>query len=218
MHVRFGDFTLDTASRRLRHGDVERHLSPKAFDFLRLIIEHRPRVVSKAELHAWLWPSTSVAEATLNSLVAEVREALGEKSGAGHGFIRTVHRIGYAFDGAATDLQPPPATPAGHPPRCWIMWEAGEMALADGEYLIGRDGGAAVWLESTTVSRHHARIRVEGGAATIEDLGSRNGTILRGERITAPAPLAHGDEIRLGSVVMTFRSIGVADLAETQGL
>ena len=101
MNVRFGEFTLDTESRQLRQGDLERHLSPKGFELLRLLIESRPRALSKAELHERLWPATFVSEATLSSLVAEVREALGEQARGGR-FVRTVHRFGYAFKGDAT--------------------------------------------------------------------------------------------------------------------
>jgi pSer/pThr/pTyr-binding forkhead associated (FHA) protein len=55
------------------------------------------------------------------------------------------------------------------------------------------------------VSRRHARIVVSGDRALVEDLGSKNGTHVRGERITTPADLVDGDEIRIGSVVVTFR-------------
>ena len=51
MQVRFDDFMLDTETRQLRHGDAERHLSPKAFELLRVLVENRPRALSKAELH-----------------------------------------------------------------------------------------------------------------------------------------------------------------------
>ena len=60
MQVQFGKFMLDTESRQLRHGDIERHLSPKAFELLRLLIECRPAAISKAQLHERLWPSTFV--------------------------------------------------------------------------------------------------------------------------------------------------------------
>ena len=53
MQVRFDDFMLDTETRQLRHGDAERHLSPKAFELLRVLVENRPRVLSKAELHEY---------------------------------------------------------------------------------------------------------------------------------------------------------------------
>lgn len=213
MHVRFGEFTLDTESRQLRQGDAEHHLSPKAFELLRLLIENRPRALSKAELHERLWPSTFVSDATLTSLVAEVRTALGEKAAAGD-FVRTVHRFGYAFKGDATTVAESRQPAAGRP-RSWVIWESGQVALPDGEHLLGRDADVTVWLESPTVSRHHARIRVTGLDATIEDLESKNGTYLRGERLQAPAPLADGDEIRLGSVLVKFRSEATVGSTQT---
>src|SRR5688500_18218563 len=112
MHVRFGEFTLDTDSRRLRQRDDERHLSRKGFEFLRLLIENRPRVLSKVELFERLWPSTFVSDATLTSLVAEVRAALGERASSGR-VIRTVHRFGYAFNGTAMEMIPGGGSPDG---------------------------------------------------------------------------------------------------------
>jgi DNA-binding winged helix-turn-helix (wHTH) protein len=214
MQVQFGDFTLDTESRQLRHGADERHLSPKGFDLLRLLIDNRPRALSKEELHTRLWPSTFVSDATLSSLVAEVREALGEKAKDGL-LVRTVHRFGYAFAGTATELGPRPRTRADKA-RCWVVWEFGQVALADGEHLLGRDSDVAVWLESPTISRHHARIRVSDDSATIEDLGSKNGTYLRGERLAEPSALQDGDEIRLGSVPITIRLVKTLGSTVTQ--
>jgi len=213
MQVHFGEFTIDTGSRQLRRGEAECHLSPKGFELLRLLIENRPRALSKEELHEHLWPATFVSEATLTSLVAEVRAALGETASSGR-FLRTVHRFGYAFNEA------PPAAAASTSSadaraRCWIVWQSGQVGLTDGDHLLGRDGDVAVWLESPSVSRHHARIRVRGTAATIEDLASKNGTYLRGERLAKPSPLTDGDEIRLGSVLVKFRSTD-AGITETQ--
>ncbi|HXD16458.1 MAG TPA: FHA domain-containing protein [Vicinamibacterales bacterium] len=213
MQVRFGEFTIDTESRQLRRNDAECHLSPKAFEFLRLLIEHRPRALSKAELHERLWPSTFVSEATLTSLVAEVRGALRETARDGH-FVRTVHRFGYAFNGTATAHEGPAPQPP-HRARCWIVWQWGQVGLIDGEHVLGRDADVAVWLESPSVSRHHARIRVSGAGATIEDLASKNGTYVRGERLARPSPLADGDEIRLGSVLVKFRLVD-SGVTETQ--
>jgi len=56
------------------------------------------------------------------------------------------------------------------------------------------------------VSRHHARIVVDGARAVLEDLGSKNGTSVRGRRLTAPAELQDGDEIGIGPAVLVFRS------------
>lgn len=203
MQVRFGEFTIDTDSRQLRRGDSERHLSPKAFEFLRLLLEYRPRALSKSELHDRLWPSTFVSDATLTSLVAEVRSALDE-SARNERFLRTIHRFGYAFNGEAVEIRTA-AQSIDDRVRCWIVWDSGQVGLRDGIHLLGRDGDVTVWLESPTVSRHHARIRVTGMDATIEDLDSKNGTFLRGDRLTGPASLADGDEIGLGSVLVRFR-------------
>jgi DNA-binding winged helix-turn-helix (wHTH) protein len=214
MQVRFGDFTLDTDSRQLRQGETERHLSPKGFELLRLLIENRPRALSKEELHARLWPATFVSDATLSSLVAEVRDALGETAKGGR-FVRTVHRFGYAFEGAASGVGPH-ARSVDDRARCWIIWEFGQVALRDGEHLLGRDADVAVWLESPTISRHHARIRITGHDVTIEDLGSKNGTQLRGEPVVGQSPVKDGDEIRLGSVAIRFRIPDTPGSTQTQ--
>jgi DNA-binding winged helix-turn-helix (wHTH) protein len=134
MPLGFGEFTLDTESRQLRQGDVERHLSPKGFELLRLLLDNRPRALSKAELHERLWPSTFVSEATLSSLVGEVREALGERAGRAR-FVRTVHRFGYAFKGTATELASQSQPRDGV--RCWIIWEGDKSAWARGRICSG---------------------------------------------------------------------------------
>jgi DNA-binding winged helix-turn-helix (wHTH) protein len=213
MRLRFAEFTLDTDSRQLYRGDAERHLSLKAYDLLCLLVENRPRALSRAELHERLWPSTFVSEATLTSVVAEVREALGEHAKAAR-FVRTVHRFGYAFQGDAGDVVGrAERTPQNV--RCWIIWEFGQAALSEGTHLLGRDSDVAIRLECPTISRHHARVRVTAAEVTIEDLGSRNGTLLRGVPLSAPIPLVDGDEIRLGSVPVKVRIVGPGSSTET---
>ena len=93
---------LDGDTRRLLRGPAQEpvHLSPKAYELLWVLVEMRPRAIAKSELHEKLWPSTFVSEATLASLVAELREALGER-GRDARFIRTVHGFGYAFSADA---------------------------------------------------------------------------------------------------------------------
>ena len=129
--------------------------------------------------------------------------------------MRTVHRFGYAFEGTATEVSTRGHLPAERA-RCWIIWEWGQVALTDGEHLLGRDGDVTVWLESPSVSRHHARVRVSSTEVTIEDLSSKNGTYLRNERLLSPSPLTDGDEIRLGSVVVKLRIVGSGGATETK--
>ena len=214
MQIRFGSFCLDTDRRLLLQGDEARHLSPKGLELLQLLVASRPRALSKAELHERLWPSVFVSEATLSSLVAEVRSAMGESAQSG-GFVRTVHRYGYAFNGDAVESEPQARTPANRT-KCWVIWEFGQVALPEGEHLLGRAGDVAVWLESPTISRHHAKIVVDGERATIEDLASKNGTFLRSERLASPVQIADGDELRLGSVAVTFRMTGGAGSTVTR--
>ena len=214
MQIRFGPFSLDTDRRLLLHGDEPRHLSPKGLELLQLLVASRPRALSKAELHERLWPAVFVSDATLSSLVAEVRSAMGESAHSG-GFVRTVHRYGYAFNGEAVEVGVQ-APPAANRTKCWIIWEHGQVALSEGEHLLGRASDVAVWLESPTISRHHAKILVTAEHATIEDLASKNGTFLRSERLASPAQLVDGDELRLGSVPVTFRMTGAAGSTMTR--
>ena len=61
------------------------------------------------------------------------------------------------------------------------------------------------WIDLNSVSRRHARILVADGVATIEDLGSRNGTHVNGERIEKPTKLGNGDKIKIGAASLVFR-------------
>ncbi len=75
----------------------------------------------------------------------------------------------------------------------------GEMfKLPDGEAVIGRSRRTDVCLPDDGVSREHAKIRSHGGQVVIEDLGSRNGTLINGERVHGTAPLKDGDKIQVG--------------------
>ena len=205
MRFRFGEFTLDPASRQLFRGTKVIHISPKAFDVLRILLERRPAAVSKAELHDLVWPGTFVADASLTMVIAEVRRVLGDEAQAPR-FVRTVHRFGYAFCGNAGDVLPAEPDPPGHEsPLAWLVWSGRALVLRDGENVIGRDPRCDVWLDAAGVSRRHARIVVTRGAATLEDLGSKNGTVLRNTPIGATMPLRDGDVIQFGSVEARFR-------------
>jgi hypothetical protein len=155
-------------------------------------------------LNHHLWPDTFVSEINLATLVAELRRALGEDAGNPR-FIRTVHRRGYAFAGTATEDSPSSETSVDSFGSHWVVWEAGQVRLAKGDNLLGRGRRVTVWLDSPTISRRHAKIVVIGLHVTVEDLGSRNGTFVRGEKVTSPVPINDGDEIRLGSVVLRYR-------------
>ncbi len=200
MQFRFERFTLDTGTRQLllEHDPV--HLSPKAFDLLGALIENRPLALGKHDLHERLWPGTFVSDTSLSTLINEIRTALGD-SARGARLVRTVHRYGYAFCGTAESTTP--GREAGAP-TSWIRWAERDLPLVDGLNVIGREIGCAVRIDRPEVSRRHASIVVTGVNASIEDLGSRNGTFVGEEAVSAPRTLRDGDEIRLGTVAVTF--------------
>jgi DNA-binding winged helix-turn-helix (wHTH) protein len=70
MRLVFGDFTLDRTTRQLLRGGEPRHLEPKAFELLDLLVGRRPAAVTKAEIRDRLWPDTFVSESNLTGLVA----------------------------------------------------------------------------------------------------------------------------------------------------
>jgi len=177
------------------------HLSPKAFELLKVLIDNRPRALSKNELHQHLWPATFVSEANLASLIAEIREALADPARHSR-FIRTAHRFGYAFCGEETPTADAPSTALAS--FCWLLQDGRRLPLQPGENILGRDDDG-IRIDSATVSRRHARISISGGEAILEDLGSKNGTFVRGEPVLAPVRLNDGDEVRTGSVVFRFR-------------
>jgi DNA-binding winged helix-turn-helix (wHTH) protein len=201
--LHFGEFAADFESRQLSRGSEAVPLGPKAFELLELLLRSRPRALSKAQIRDRLWPRTVASESNLTTLVNELRAALGDR-GRKSRFIRTVYGFGYAFSGEATEVDVA-RTGSGRATRLRLFLDDREIALREGENLLGRMDDGAAWLESPTVSRRHARIVVEGGKATLEDLGSKNGTFLRGEKITSPRVLADRDEILLGRVHLTFR-------------
>ena len=203
MRATFGDFTLDGDLRRLHGPSGEIHLSPKAFDLLLLLVENRSRVISKGELLQRLWPDTFVVDTNLAGLIAEIRNALGDDAKEPR-FVRTAHRVGYAFAADVVDTRDA-SSPAIRASLCWLIMDGRRIPLQPGDNILGRDGGGGLSIESPSVSRRHARISVANERATIDDLGSKNGTYVRGERIANPVPLNDGDEVRIGSVVLQFR-------------
>lgn len=216
--TRFADFVLDHDTRELCRGRTQIKLSPKAFQLLELLVRNRPKAMSKTVLQEQLWPKTYVVEKNLVNLVAEIREALGDDP-AQPQFVRTVHRYGYAFQELSGMAAPgTPAASPRHAASFRIVWATGRAGLGDGEHFIGRDPDLRLFLDSPGVSRRHALIRVAGDMATIEDLGSKNGTFIGDRRLTSAVALADGDVIKVGSVQLTIKALRARGPTETEPL
>jgi pSer/pThr/pTyr-binding forkhead associated (FHA) protein len=79
--------------------------------------------------------------------------------------------------------------------------------LSTGRNVIGRGTEADIRLPDTGVSRKHVDVVLDGGTATVEDLGSTNGTLVNGRRVNRQA-LVDGDVIRIGHSVLVYRQDG----------
>jgi len=130
-------------------------------------------------------------------------------------FVRTVHGFGYAFSGEATEGTSA-SVPTGRP-AAQVIWGKWVLPLQAGENVFGREEDARVRVDSPGVSRRHARIVLRAGQATLEDLGSKNGTFLGERRLEAPASLEDGDTFRLGREVFVFRTSTLESATQTEG-
>lgn len=215
MRYDFGQCHLDTESRQVTLHGASMHLSPKAFELLRLLIEDRPRVIPKAELMRRLWPDSFVEEANLPVLIGEARAAVGD-AGAGL-IIKTHHRVGYGF---AADVRETPASRV-RPPAAPLMLvlvvmpEGRRIPLASGVNIVGRDREADVRIADPSVSRRHARIVVDGDTASVDDLESKNGTRVGGVAVSQPVRLAKGDVVAFGAIETRFETQPFDETATT---
>jgi hypothetical protein len=166
-----------------------------------------------------IWSDVAVTDDALRFQVSELRKAFGAD---GEAFIRTVPREGYRWE-----------APVRKETLHRFEWGYRERGDTEGEVrhrliLASRDRAFRerkrhkkgserfLWIDHTAVSRRHARIVFSSGGATLEDLGSKNGTDLKGERTHNPVPLHDGEEIRIGPVAMTFRVLSRVGTTETE--
>jgi phosphoserine phosphatase RsbU/P len=102
-----------------------------------------------------------------------------------------------------------PKAPQPAPLRLHIVPAEGspfDYVLEADSVVIGRSSSAGLTLVDRSLSRQHSRIFREGDKTLIEDLGSRNGTLLNGRLIEAPTPIRPGDAIRLSGSVLAVLS------------
>src|SRR5215470_12715908 len=202
MRLAFDGCVFDGETREFFLRGQAVHLPVKTFRLLELLLESRPRAIAKEKLMETLWPGVFVAEGNLARLVAELRGAIGDDAHEPK-FIRTIHGFGYAFAGDVEPMTSQADPVFGTVFR--LLWKDREIALRQGENILGREREAVAWIDVHSVSRRHARIVVSGERVTLEDLGSKNGTFLSGRPVTEPTPLRDGDRLRIGSVEMTLR-------------
>jgi len=171
---------------------------------LACLADHTGQVVTKQQLIATVWEKEFVTEGALTRCIAILRRILGDDARQPR-YVENIPRRGYRLvmpTQAISDRQ------SARPPQrslCWLSFGERRFVLSDGENVIGRASDAAVHIDSKSVSRHHARVEVSGVQATVEDLGSKNGTFLDGRRLDATCELHDGDQVTIGSVILEFR-------------
>jgi DNA-binding winged helix-turn-helix (wHTH) protein len=213
MTVVFGDCVFDRASRELTCRGAVVHGGPKLLALLELLLDARPRALTKDEIHKSLWGATFVSDATLTSLVAELRAAIGDDARSPR-FIRTIHGYGYRFFGEATVATPCPSSDV-LATTCRVIVGDRDIVLPVGEHVLGRSGDASIVVDEAGVSRHHARITIDAHTATLRDLGSKNGTVVNGSAVEGAVRLTDGAIIVLGATALTFRIVEALGSTET---
>jgi pSer/pThr/pTyr-binding forkhead associated (FHA) protein len=160
--------------------------------------------MSKQDLIDAVWRTEYIAYTTLTHAIAEIRRALGDDA-RNPQYIETISRRGYRIVAPVQHLEQDPS--GSRPPSRTPVIEIGSRTvyLRAGENVIGRTREAEVFVDSQRVSRRHARILVDGDRATIEDLGSKNGTQVGGREVCDRHELCSGDEIQVGTEVLVFR-------------
>ena len=213
MPLVFGDCVFHRERRELLHRGTVVTAGPKLLGLLELLLDARPRALTKDEIHKTLWSGTFVSDATLTSLVAELRAAVGDDARAPR-LVRTIHGYGYAFCGDVTSTVASGQTRRSSCQYRVIVGDR-EISLADGRHVLGRSGEVAIFVDGVGVSRNHAQITIDENGATLADLGSKNGTVLNGVAISEPTPLADGAVIVLGAKALKFRSFSTSGSTET---
>jgi len=83
----------------------------------------------------------------------------------------------------------------------------------EGELTVGRGAESAVRLDARNVSRRHARLTLENGTAFVEDLGSRNGTLVNGQPLRGRRKLRGGDVLQVADEVLCIEDGPAQDRA-----
>lgn len=192
-----GGWTVEPSLNRLTRDSEEVHLEPRTMDLLVFLAQCPGVVLSRETLIDGVWHKKFVGEAVLRNAVAALRRALGDR--ADHPtYIETIAKRGYRLIAPVKGLG---WADSGQAAANWcykVRWDEHEVALDEGENLIGRGPDATIRIENPEVSRRHAKLIVDGDTVTLQDLGSKNGTHRNGLRLETPVRLADGDEIWIG--------------------
>ena len=200
--VRFGPFEADLRTGELWREGSRISIQGKPFQLLAALLERPGDLVTREELRRRLWPQSVFTdfEHGLNKAVNKLRRALDDLTDEPL-YVETLPRRGYRFTAPVSGVAPL------RPGTYRLIHEGRTYPLVTGPNLIGRDAGAVLCLDASSVSRRHAEIVVTEKGASLRDLGSKNGTLHGEAPVHDEVPLTDGDEIRIGSVRVQFRAV-----------
>jgi hypothetical protein len=105
---------------------------------------------------------------------------------------------------AVFNSAPPGAALRQRGQRALLLHDGRRLVIAPGGATIGRSRQCEIVLDDPNVSREHAEVRPSDGAWFLRDLGSTNGTSLNGRRVSGSEQISPGDQIDIGTSVITF--------------
>ena len=218
------EWTIDPHGNRIVCGAVTVRLEPRAMEVLLCLADHQGRVVARKTIFDRVWATEFVTDSTLTHTIADLRRAFGDDPRKPR-IIETIPKRGNRLIAAIRGRAGAPSAgpfedqplatvaanrvvvrprAAGPPSDSLLMIGDREVFIGGGEIEIGRTTRSGLKILSSEVSRNHARLVIVDEGATIEDLGSKNGTAVNGRDIEARTDLASGDVIKIGPHEIVF--------------
>jgi len=128
-----------------------------------------------------------------------------EESGPKESAVQSGHTVIYGAPIAPMAAAPVAAEPRVRAHRAVLLLDGRRLVVGPAGATVGRSRQCEIVIEDPNVSRRHAEIRPgASGGWVLADLGSTNGSSLNGQRIDHPVTLRPGDEIEVGTSVITF--------------
>jgi DNA-binding winged helix-turn-helix (wHTH) protein len=211
MKVTFWGYCLDLGTRQLLRRRNRCASLAEGIDLLQVFVDNRTRAVSKADLHARLWPGTFVTDANLAVLVAVLRSALHDRPRAPK-FVRTVHRFGYAFCGeiaGAVDVSAPTRTVG----LCGVAVKSRCTRATTSSAAIQ----APPCVSTSPASRGVTPASSYQGRARSSKISRARTERFSGTSASRELPASDLDELQVGSVRLTVRILSGGSPTKTEG-
>ncbi len=203
--LRVGEWSVEANANLIVRGAESVRLEPRVMNLLVFLATNAGEVISKDQIVDAVWDGAFISESALTRTIADLRKALGDDA-RNPRYLETISKRGYRLVAVVGhDADESVASVPDSRSRFMIVWNGRAHRIDGREFLLGRDPDCSLCISSNLVSRRHARLVLTSRGATIEDLGSRNGTRVNATLIDSPKELSEGDEIRIGSETLVFR-------------